>query len=160
VLLRYGCAPAVSGHPDKRIPVVAELAERLYLILSTGEMLVVIESSWFLLWKALRIGGTPRKRKVHPCRCFCSLYHEDYFTCCTLQVLQKNRREVLRMVVPQVLSKDKTLHAWLETLQQQAGQETSESFTSPYSSFQLVLKNASKPLISIIVKHYYILNKT
>jgi hypothetical protein len=47
--LRYSCASAVSGHPDERIPVLAELVERLYLILSIGEMLVVIESSRFQL---------------------------------------------------------------------------------------------------------------
>ena len=141
MLLRYGCAPAVSGHPDERIPVVAELAERLYLILSVGEMLAVIESSRFQLWKARRSWelAAPLEMKSPPLSPFFVCYttratSNDVLYFCRRTDQKKSRLfQVLRTLVSQLLSKDKALYPWLETLQQQSGQGTSESFTSPYS---------------------------
>jgi len=74
-----------------------------------------------------------------------------YFFCKGTDEKKSRPFQVLRTLVSQVLAKDESLYPWFETLHQQSGQETAESFASLHSSFQLALRNTSKQLIFIVV---------
>jgi hypothetical protein len=74
-----------------------------------------------------------------------------YFLCKGTEEKKSRPFQVLRTLVSQLLAKDETLYPWFETLHQQSGQETAQSFASLHSSFQLALRNTSKLLIFIAV---------
>jgi energy-coupling factor transporter ATP-binding protein EcfA2 len=74
-----------------------------------------------------------------------------YFFCKGTDERKCHPFQVLRTLASQILAKDESLYPWFETLHQQSGQETAESFASLHSSFQLALRNTSKPLIFIAV---------
>jgi hypothetical protein len=74
-----------------------------------------------------------------------------YFFCKGTDEKKRRPFQVLRTLASQILAKDESLFPWFETLHQQSGQETAESFASLHSSFQLALRNTSKPLIFIAV---------
>lgn len=74
-----------------------------------------------------------------------------YFFCKGTDEKKNRPFQVLRTLVSQLLAKDQTLYPWFETLRQESGQEIAESFSSLHSSFQLALKNTSKPLVFIAV---------
>jgi len=74
-----------------------------------------------------------------------------YFFCKGTDDKKSHPFQVLRTLVSQILAKDESLYPWFETLHQQSGQEKAESFASLHSSFQLALRNTSKPLIFIAV---------
>lgn len=74
-----------------------------------------------------------------------------YFFCKGTDEKKSHPFQVLRTLVSQLLAKDESLYPWFETLHQQSGQETADSFSSLHSSIQLALRNTSKPLIFIAV---------
>jgi len=105
----------------------------------------------------LRIGGAPGSGKT---TLFAFLIDyitrtttDDvlYFFCKGTDDKKSHPFQVLRTLVSQLLAKDESLYPWFETLHQQSGQETAESFASLHSSFQLALRNTSKQLIFIAV---------
>ena len=107
--------------------------------------------------EVLRIGGAPGSGKStlisfligHIMR---TTTNDILYFFCKGTDEKKNRPfQVLRTLVSQLLAKDQTLYPWFETLRQESGQEIAESFSSLHSSFQLALKNTSKPLVFIAV---------
>lgn len=74
-----------------------------------------------------------------------------YFFCKGTEEKKSRPFQVLRTLVSQILAKDESLYPWFETLHQQSGQKTAGSFASLHSSFQLALRNTSRPLIFVAV---------
>jgi hypothetical protein len=74
-----------------------------------------------------------------------------YFFCKGTNEKKSRPFQVLRTLISQLLAKDESLYPWFETLHQQSGQATAESFASLNSSLQLALRNTSKPLLFIAV---------
>lgn len=105
----------------------------------------------------LRIGGAPGSGKTTLIAFLISYVTKTttndvlYFFCKGTDEKKSRPVQVLRTLVSQVLTRDDSLYPWFETLHQQSGQKTAESFASLHSSFQLALRNTSKPLIFIAV---------
>ena len=74
-----------------------------------------------------------------------------YFFCKGTDEKRQKPFQVLRTLISQLLVRDDSLYPWFETLYQQSGHKTAESFASLQHSFQLALRNTSKPLIYIVV---------
>ncbi|KAH8817304.1 hypothetical protein F5884DRAFT_853725 [Xylogone sp. PMI_703] len=74
-----------------------------------------------------------------------------YFFCKGTDEKKNRPFQVIRTLISQILARDESLYPWFETLYQQSGQETAESFASLHSSFQLALRNTSKSSILIVI---------
>jgi Cdc6-like AAA superfamily ATPase len=105
----------------------------------------------------LRIGGAPGSGKTTLVAFLIGYIMRTitddvlYFFCKGTDEKKSHPFQVLRTLVSHLLAKDESLYPWFETLQQQSGQETAQSFASLHSSFQLALRNTSKALIFIAV---------
>lgn len=105
----------------------------------------------------LRIGGAPGSGKstlvAFLIQYFTRTVTNDvlFFFCKGTDEKKSHPFQVLRTLVSQLLAKDDTLYPWFETLQQQSGKETADSFATLHSSFQLALTNTSKPMVFVVV---------
>jgi hypothetical protein len=101
----------------------------------------------------LRIGGAPGSGKSTLAAFTIRHLTGDvlYFFCKGTDEKKRQPFQVLRTLVSQLLARDYSLYPWFETLYQQSGQKTADSFASLHHSFQLSLGNMSKPLIYIVV---------
>lgn len=105
----------------------------------------------------LRIGGAPGSGKTTLIAFLIGYITRTitndmlYFFCKGTDDKKSHPFQVLRTLISQILTKDESLYPWFETLHQQSGQETAESFASLHSSFQLALRNTSKSLIFIAI---------
>ena len=105
----------------------------------------------------LRIGGAPGAGKsTLPAFIIHHLTHAItgdvlYFFCKATDTEKRQPFQALRTLLSQLLVLDDSLYPWFETLYQNSGHKTADSFANLQYSLQLALSNTSKPLIHVVV---------